>query len=132
MVHLIILSWILYVVSHVQLFATPWTITCQVPRSMEFSMQEYWSRLSFLAPGNLLYPGIKPRSLASLTLVGRFFTTVPTRQPLIITKCKHLTKQKHASKYKTQRNQKLIQENGKNLTDIFLLSLESNINLQQL
>ena len=29
--------------SHVQLFATPWTVACQDPLSMEFSRQEYWS-----------------------------------------------------------------------------------------
>ena len=31
---------------------------------MEFSRQEYWSRLSFLSPEDLPDPGIKPRSLA--------------------------------------------------------------------
>ena len=31
--------------SHVQLFATLWTVACQAPLSMEFSRQEYWSRL---------------------------------------------------------------------------------------
>ena len=29
--------------SHVQLFATPWTVSCQAPLSMEFSRPEYWS-----------------------------------------------------------------------------------------
>ena len=29
--------------SHVQLFATPWTIACQAPLSMGISRQEYWS-----------------------------------------------------------------------------------------
>ena len=29
--------------SHVQLFATPQTVACQAPLSMEFSRQEYWS-----------------------------------------------------------------------------------------
>ena len=29
--------------SHVQLFATPWTVGYQAPPSMEFSRQEYWS-----------------------------------------------------------------------------------------
>ena len=29
--------------SHVQLFATPWTVACQAPLSVEFSRQEYWS-----------------------------------------------------------------------------------------
>ena len=28
--------------SHVWLFATPWTVACQAPLSMEFSRQEYW------------------------------------------------------------------------------------------
>ena len=31
--------------SHVRLFATPWTAAYQAPPSMEFSRQEYWSRL---------------------------------------------------------------------------------------
>ena len=29
--------------SHVQLFATPWTVVYQAPLSMGFSRQEYWS-----------------------------------------------------------------------------------------
>ena len=33
--------------SHVQLFATPWTVTYQAPQSMGFSRQEYWSGLPF-------------------------------------------------------------------------------------
>ena len=28
-------------VSHVQLFVTPWTVACQAPLSMGFSRQEY-------------------------------------------------------------------------------------------
>ena len=31
----------------VQLFVTPWAVVCQVPRPMQFSRQEYWSRLPF-------------------------------------------------------------------------------------
>ena len=48
--------------SRIQLFATPWTVAHQAPPSMEFSRQEYWSWLLFPPPGNLLDPGIKPRS----------------------------------------------------------------------
>ena len=33
--------------SRVQLFVMSWTITHQAPLFMEFSRQEYWSRLSF-------------------------------------------------------------------------------------
>ena len=36
--------------SHVQLSATPWTMASQVPLSMVFSRQEYWSGLLFPSP----------------------------------------------------------------------------------
>ena len=32
-----------WVLSHVWLFVTPWTVTHQTPLSVEFSRQEYWS-----------------------------------------------------------------------------------------
>ena len=50
--------------SHVQLFATPWTVTHQAYLSMEFSRQEYWSGLAFPSLGDLPDPGIKPGSPA--------------------------------------------------------------------
>ena len=50
--------------SHVQLFATPWTVAYQAPLSMEFSRQEYRSGLLFPSPGDLSNPEIKPRSPA--------------------------------------------------------------------
>ena len=37
--------------SHVWLFATPWTVAYQAPQSMEFFRQEYWSGLPFPSPG---------------------------------------------------------------------------------
>ena len=43
---------------------TPLTIACQVPLSMGFSRQEYWSGLSFSSPGGLPSTGIKPGSPA--------------------------------------------------------------------
>ena len=48
--------------SHVQLFATPWTVACQPPLSMRFSRQEYWSGLPCSPPRDLPNPGIKPTS----------------------------------------------------------------------
>ena len=54
--------------SCVRHFATPWTVAFQVPLSMEFSRQEYWSGLPFPSPGDLLGPGIKPRSPVSPAL----------------------------------------------------------------
>ena len=50
--------------SHVQLFATPWTVAHQAPPSVGFSKQEYWSGLLFPSPGDLADPGIEPGSLA--------------------------------------------------------------------
>ena len=43
-------------------FATPWMVAHQVPLSMQFSRQEYWSGLSFSSPEDLPNPGIEPRS----------------------------------------------------------------------
>ena len=54
---------------------TPWSIACQAPLSMKFSRHEYWSGLPFPVLGDLPHPGIKPESLASSALTGRFFTT---------------------------------------------------------
>ena len=50
--------------SHVRLFAIPWTVAHQAPLPMGFSRQEYWSGLPFPSPGDLPDPGIKPRSPA--------------------------------------------------------------------
>ena len=40
--------------SHVQLFATPWTVARQAPLSMEFSRQKYWDGLHWLLQGTFL------------------------------------------------------------------------------
>ena len=55
-------AYILWVklLSHVRLFATPWTVAFQAPSSVEFSRQEYWSGLPFPSPGGLPNPGIEP------------------------------------------------------------------------
>ena len=68
-------KWTFIHVSHVWLFATPWTVARQSPLPMGFSQQEYWSGLSFPSPGDLSDPGVEPMSLAAPALVGRFFTT---------------------------------------------------------
>ena len=44
--------------------ATPWIIAHQVPLSMGFSRQEYWSRLSFFSPVDLPDLGNEPGSPA--------------------------------------------------------------------
>ena len=58
-----------------RLFVTPLTVAHQVPLSMGFFRQKYWSGLPFLSPGDLFDSGIGPMSPA---LAGRFFTTGAT------------------------------------------------------
>ena len=62
---------------------TPWTVAHQALLSMEFPRQEYRSALPFPTPGDLPDPGIELASLASPTLAGGFFTTVPPGKPAI-------------------------------------------------
>ena len=61
--------------------ATLWTVTRQVPLSMGFSSQEYWSGLLFPSPGDLPDPGIEPRSPA---LQADSFLTEPRGKPRVM------------------------------------------------
>ena len=67
------------VLSYVWLFATAWTIVYQPPLFMGFPRQEHWCGLPFPSPGDLPNPGVKPASLVSPALAGRFFTVAPQR-----------------------------------------------------
>jgi len=71
------------VLSCVQLFATPWTVACQAPLSVEFSRQEYCSGLTFATPGELHNPWIKATSLVSPALASGFPTIVPPGNPFL-------------------------------------------------
>jgi len=57
--------------SHVQLFATLWTVAHQAPLSMGFSRQEYWGGLPFPSLGDPPHPGIKPMS-PRVSCIGRW------------------------------------------------------------
>ena len=69
-----------YELSRVQLFVTPWAVTCQATLSVEFSRQEYWNGLPFPSSGDIPSPGIEP---ASPALAGGFFTTAPLGKPIL-------------------------------------------------
>ena len=65
------MTWSMYIyivvaelLSHVQLFVTPWIVAHQAPLFMGISRQECWSGLSFPSPGDLPGPGIEPVSPA--------------------------------------------------------------------
>ena len=57
---------------------TLWTVDLQIPLSMGFPEQEYWSELPFSSPGDLPDIGIEPESPS---LAGGFFTTEPPLKP---------------------------------------------------
>ena len=62
--HLKLISYVCLGRSVVSDSVTPWTIAHQVPLSMKFSGQEYWSGLTVSSPGDLPNPGTEPRSPA--------------------------------------------------------------------
>ena len=64
--------------SRVLLFATSWTVAHQVPLSMGFNEQEYWSVLPFPPLGDLPDSGIEPSSPSSPALADKLFTTRAT------------------------------------------------------
>ena len=48
---------------------------CEAVLSIEFSRQDYWSKLPFPSPEDLPDPGAEPASLLSPASAGEFFTT---------------------------------------------------------
>ena len=61
---------LLAVCAYLCLTVTPWAVALQTPPSMEFSRQEYWSRLPSPTPGDLPNAGIEPASLESPALAS--------------------------------------------------------------
>ena len=73
--------------SHVQLFVTPWTVAHEAPLSLGFSRHDYWTRLPFPFPGDPPDPGIEIVSLVSPAFPGRFFITRPPGKHLYYIIC---------------------------------------------
>ena len=71
--------------SHVWLFATLWTIACQIPLCMGFSRQEYWTVLLCPPTGDLPDPGMEPTSRMPPAVAAGFFTTSTTWEALLRT-----------------------------------------------
>ena len=63
---------------------TPWTVARQAPLPMGVSRQQHWSGLPCPPPGDRPLSGIKPASLRSPALAGRFFTTSATWEALTL------------------------------------------------
>ena len=70
--------------SCVWLFETLWSAVHQASLLMGFPRQEYWSKLPFPSPGDLLDPGKDPQSPAFPALAGWFFTTELWEAPFLL------------------------------------------------
>ena len=72
-------SAVVLVLSHIRLFAAPWTVGHQAPLSMEVSRQKYRSGWPFPSPGG----SSPPRNWTWVSsIAGRFFTVWATREAL--------------------------------------------------
>ena len=67
--------------SHAQLFATPWTVARQAPLSMGFFMQDTGVDCHTVPPGDLPDAGIKPDSPVSPSLQADSLPTEPGGSP---------------------------------------------------
>ena len=70
--------------SHVQLFATRWTIEHQALLSMGFSRREYWSGLPFPPPGDFPTQGSNLRLLRLLHWQAGSLSLVYLGSPMCI------------------------------------------------
>ena len=73
--------------THVWLFATPWTLAPQAPLSMRFSRREYWSGLPFSSPGIFLIKGSNPSVSCLLHWQLDSLPVLPTGKPSVLLVC---------------------------------------------
>ena len=78
--------------SRVRLFATPWIVAHQAPRSMGFSRHEYWSGLPFPSPSSSIVVCLNPLTASS----GDDRPLLCTTQRLLETICVPLRSQRKA------------------------------------
>ena len=61
--HLLVVV-VVYMLSHVWLFVTPWTVACRAPLFMGFSRQEHWSALPFPSPVMSIYTNLNHNAIS--------------------------------------------------------------------
>ena len=88
----------------------------QASLSMGFSSQEYWSGLQCPPPGHVPNPGIKPVSLRSPALAGRFFTTIATWEAQKNINDQHANKKMFNFRYSNRELQLKLKETFFSLT----------------
>ena len=80
--------------SHIQLFATLWTVVCKAPLSMVFSRQEYWSGLPCLLQDIFPSQGWNPHLLSFLHWQAGSLSLVPPGKPTMrLSPLKNLTQE---------------------------------------
>ena len=76
------------------------SMDCRLPGlSMEFSRQEYYSRLPFPTPDDLPSPGTELASLLPPALAGGFFTTAPPGKAIYMCVYTHTHTHTHTHTY---------------------------------
>ena len=117
--------------SHVQLFATLWTIAHQIPLSMGFSKQEYWSGLPCPPPGLFLTQGLSLRLLCLLLWQVGSLPLAPPEQPFTLVPGGTLTNLQHQMRRKeTLKLAKGFLHQGCR-KETFALSLTENLSLKR-
>ena len=117
--HLAVFVWV---------FVTPWT-----GLFMKFSRQEYWSGLPYPSPGDLPYPGIKPRSPVSQILYNLSYPGSQSRHRIL--KHKRILKQKKKINIKIQCMLMILPSKCRRLIFNFFFSplhVSPNIEIQPL
>ena len=82
--------------SHIQLFVTPWTVACQASLSVDFSRQEYSSGLPFPPPKD---PPFRDRIRVSALVDGFFITESPGKPLFLIPSSKLSNKRSSISEF---------------------------------
>ena len=102
-------------------FATPWTVAQQVPLSIGFPRQEYWSGLPFSSPRDLPDPGIE---LTFLALAGGFFITEPPGKSIQFSSVQSLSRVRHfATPWTAARQASLSITNSQSLPKLITIEL---------
>ena len=89
--------------------AIPWIVAHQVPLSIGFPRQEYWSGLPCPSPVDLPNPGMEPMSLMSPSLAGGFFITTATWEALKIYRPSLINKKEARKEGRDQGRQECIE-----------------------
>ena len=108
-----------------RLLATPWTVACQAPLSMDFSRQKYWSISHSFLQGNRPNPGVQPLSPA--LQANSLPSEPPGKPPNIVQLSANVqVRKKRKGKMHTQRNRNFTDDTTSITTLVLLFEFLNN------